>query len=228
MLRKIFFIIVIVCAVTAFTAESRAANISLGASSWYSWWEFKDNQSTKKMGPSLMLGPVVSVGLNNEWSLSAVLLIGKFKMKGDDSNMNLSRLDLDTTINYSLNRYFKVFSGIKYMEYTDTGFYHRSLGPALGIGLTVPVTDSLFFLANGSGIIMLGRHKNSEDSIVAKYKEPGYNTVLSLAYYIESISTTVNLGFRYQYFHTMYDDKSEGGNNDHSFYGPTLSIIYSF
>jgi hypothetical protein len=57
--------------------------------------------------------------------------------------------------------------------------------------------------------------------------ERGVNTSLSLAYYIEPASTTINLGGRYQYIRTKYEENTDCMDENH-FYGITLSATYSF
>ena len=53
---------------------------------------------------------------------------------------------------------------------------------------------------------------------------------LSLAYYIESASTTITLGGRYQWFNIDYekDDPDEFPESNITFYGLTFSAVYSF
>ena len=63
------------------------------------------------------------------------------------------------------------------------------------------------------------------------YNEYGFNTNISLAYYVSDISTVISLGWRFQYLLADYKDK----NNDISLdyirfiiHGVTLTATYNF
>jgi hypothetical protein len=106
-----------------------------------------------------------------------------------------------------------------------------SVGPGLGIGSTLPLTEYLYFLINLSGTYSFGKHEEpQEDSTVSrKLTESGANTTISLAYYIAPASTSITLGFRYQYLYINYsDDTVYSKDEGMSFYGITLSAVYSF
>jgi hypothetical protein len=234
MRRFITFLCISLLSVLIFSKSILAADVSVGVSSWYSTWVMtpKDGGSQSKltMGPELLIGPVVSVQLAKDWALASVVLVStKYNMPQSSGSTKLTRTDSDTTLNYSINKYFKIFPGIKFMRFSFTNGYHQSAGPGFGCGLTLPIFDSLFFVANGSGSYLFGRHKGggSGDSTVGM-REYGYNLTASLAYYIEEITTTVTLGYRYQFFHTQYTSTTNESDLDHVFRGFTASIVYSF
>lgn len=225
------------CAVTllllfAFSAVAHAADLSVGASTWYSWWRFEEGDRKQTFDPALLYGPVLALGFGGHWSLSSVFLYGRFNMDNEDGKSEkIDRFDSDTALNYSINRYIKFFGGAKFMGYAMQGssFSHMALGPALGIGVTLPVSDSLFILWNASGAFLFGKHRDSgSDGQRSGYTEPGLNTNLSLAWYIESMSTTITLGFRYQIFRTLYNEEENWTDMTHQFYGVTLSAVYAF
>ena len=174
----------------------------------------------------------LALGFGGRWSLSSVFLYGRFDMDNEDGKSEkIDRFDSDTALNYSINRYIKFFGGAKFMGYAMQGssFSHMALGPALGIGVTLPVSDSLFILWNASGAFLFGKHRDSgSDGQRSGYTEPGLNTNLSLAWYIESMSTTITLGFRYQIFRTLYNEEENWTDMTHQFYGVTLSAVYAF
>ncbi len=218
--------------VLMFTAAAQAADLSVGASTWYSWWRFEERDRTRSIDPSFLYGPVLALGFGRGWSLSTVFLYGRFTMEEDDgASSKINRYDSDTALNYSINRYIKLFAGPKFMGYTMSrqSFSHIAVGPALGIGITLPLSDSLFLLWNVSGVYLFGEHEQENLGVKSSsdYTEPGVNTNLSLAWYIESASTTLTMGFRYQRFNTYY---AEDGWSDmtHQFYGITLSAVYAF
>jgi hypothetical protein len=117
---------------------------------------------------------------------------------------------------------------------------HTSYGVGSGMSATVPLTDNLFGLATLSGLYLFGKEKfEIQDSVTpfagdrySNFNEYGFNTTLSLGYYIAEASTVVSLGARVQYFETHYKDKY---NTNESFpnvmymiYGFTLTATYTF
>jgi hypothetical protein len=217
-----------------FSKSLLAVDVSVGVSSWYTTWimtpEDTENQGKSKMGPELMIGPAVSVQLAKDWAVSSVVLISsKYEMPEENGTLHLTRTDSDTTLNYSINRYFKVFPGIKFMRFSFPNGYHQSVGPGFGCGVTLPILESLFFIANGSGSYLFGKHKGGGDGdSTLGFNEYGYNVNASFAYYINAISTTVSLGYRYQYFYTNYTSATDQSDLNHVFRGFTASIVYSF
>jgi len=153
-------------------------------------------------------------------------------------DINYRRYDSDTTLNYSLFKWLKVFGGVKYMRYDlrDSGavipplgssnLKHYTYGPGLGLGLTVPLLESLFALANVS-VMRLSGQTSSDGAPNTRCVETGYNVAASLAYYIDSLATTLSLGWRHQYFESN-DRNTEGSNNRFTFTGLTFSAVYNF
>jgi len=225
-------IIISITVLLCFTAIPLfAVDLNLGAATWYSWWEMETDRGTQTIDPTFLVGPVVSLGFSEHWNISMVFLYGQFKMGEDGGNDEINRVDSDISINYAINNYLKIFGGIKAMGYYWNNGHHHSLGPALGIGLTIPVYGNFYLLGNISGMYNYGEHIDEESeyddrrrSIIREY---GYNSTVSLAYYIENASTTVSLGGRYQYFRDDYE-LEQSDDADLRFYGITLSLVYSF
>lgn len=219
-----------------------AADMSAGVSTWYAWWKTVDSKNQMDLKPTLLYGPALSVSLMESWSLSGVFLYGQFKPAGDAEYTpdKISRTDSDVSLNYNITRYFKIFGGGKYMGFKWDERYttgtHWSAGPGLGIGTTLPLTDFLYLLVNLSGTYSWGKHEqenmgenNQQNKTTISINELGANTNITLAYYIKSASTSVNLGFRYQYFNIDYATEGEGYQDEgHYFIGATLAVIYSF
>jgi len=191
-----------------------------------------------------MYGPILSLKLNNDFNLTFVYLYGKFDMRVEgDEKYKLTRRDSDFALNYRLNDYFKIFTGIKYIGWSFTvppnTYKSDGYGPGIGLSVTYPIVENLFLLANISGIYLWGTAKFEDPTLGVhsggynEYKEYGINSNLSIAYYINSVSTTVSLGGRFQYlksdyfpfkfaFETMFADQTN------KFYGITLTATYSF
>lgn len=223
-------------------AHSYASDISIGASAWYATWdiEFIDSSTTADFGSGLLYGPVLSIKFSQNWSISSMFLYGKFPDatspgdQNDGSSFDLSRMDSDTLLNYSLNKYLKIFVGFKYMKWEFTGGSHVSPGGGGGIGFILPVINNVYFLGNVAGLYIDGYHKNSNSENGTDkdtFIEKGYNGSVSLAYYIQSASTTISLGYRFQFIKTVNDEKKSDDSSDEytsKFYGVTLALVYSF
>lgn len=212
-----------------------AADITVGATTWYSWWDFDnpDNNDNPDIDPSFLYGPVLSAKFSDDFNLTFVYLYGKFDMKETDGTIEITRNDSDLALNFRLNDNFKIFAGAKYMGYTFTGFEHIGYGPGAGISFVFPLGNDFFILGNVSGLYLWGSEDNDSSDASQDYNEYGANTGISLAYYIAPASTTISLGGRYQYFKTDYEkaDSTDGSNSGtpvHQFYGITLSATYTF
>jgi hypothetical protein len=218
-----------------FLSNTHALDISIGASGWYAWWDFEESGRTSSeepdIDPTLLYGPVLSMNFTPQWSLSSVFLYGTYEMKqGDGSSDDIDRYDSDTALNYSFNRYIKTFAGFKYMGYKWTKGEHVAYGPALGLALTFPLIDNFYLLLNVSGMYIWGTHEDdgeTEGTVKNDYVETGVNSNISVAYYIAPASTSIILGFRYQYFKSEYD-ADDANDNTHAFYGVVLTAVYSF
>ncbi len=231
--RTILFpLILLTCLILLFSSNAHALDISIGVSGWYAWWDMKsDDGGDESIDPEPLYGPALAINFSPNWSLTTVFLYGKYKI-GDsgDGPGDMDRYDSDTAINYSFNRYIKAFGGFKYMGYDWSDGDHMSYGPALGIALTLPLIDNFYLLLNVSGMYLIGKENGTLETTGEKveidYYEIGVNSNISLAYYIAPASTSLILGFRYQYFEIDYDKYQ--GNSQHSFYGVTAAAVYSF
>jgi hypothetical protein len=198
----------------------------------------------------LVCGPLVSVRLGDSLSWGNMLLVGKYdgilKMRvvetatgnSQSSEMKFTtwRGDIDSTLNYSLNRYFKVFGGVKcmYMEYAmssegdDSNTNSKGVGPALGVSLSLPLTDNLFGVFNVSSLYLRTVMDPAEGKDMW-FNVLGGNTTLSLAYYFSSLSLTASAGVRYQQLRYFESTSGTGmDKSDDKFYGLVFSLIYTF
>ncbi len=243
-MKKFFLTALLISAfLTLLPGQLRALDISIGANTWYSWWDFDTDtdDESMKFKPALLYGPVLSIRFLDDWSVSSVFLYGSYKPKESSQNGpdGIDRYDSDTLLNYSIGKYFKVFAGVKFMGFqwdeSNGEGTHRGIGPGFGIALTAPLTDQLFLLFNVSGLYLKTKHRQEYSyegiggSETYDVNETGANSMISLAYYFPAISTSVTLGFRVQY--VKMDIKEEGEHMEDAnmlFYGATLSAVYSF
>jgi len=199
--------------------------VGIGASAWYADWKFEATHDVD-FDPTILYGPILTLGFSPQWSLSGVFLYGKYKESSDGGPGEISRFDSDVALNYSISTYIKVFAGFKYMGYSFDDGDHAGYGPGFGISLIAPLTDTFFLIGNLSGLYIWGHHKDTNNDF--DYTEPGFNAGVALAYHFTGASTIVSLGGRYQFFKTQPDNSSADNENKHTFYGVTLSAIYSF
>ena len=238
MKKSIIRIILTSLVILMFSAlNAGAVDISIGASGWYNDWVMKNDGGTEgdtEFDPAIVFGPVLSVRFLEDWTISSIFLWGKYDMYGGGSSTaeEITRIDSDSALNFSINRYFKVFAGLKVLRFSWSDGSHNGLGPAAGFGLTIPVGGNFYILGNLSGAYIFGKHDGTDHDTgqptSTDYNEKGFNSNLTLAYYVQAISTTISLGFRYQLFYTDYKDNTSQTNQYHHIYGVILLAVYSF
>lgn len=182
-----------------------------------------------------------------------------------ESSQDVWKHDLDATLSYRISDVIKFFVGFKYQHYSidrsggailmvgatpypcpGTGAMDfNGYGLGMGLSFTIPVGHNFYILWNVSAIGMLNIIRLDSrmlylgyilpDSGTGYFISPGANTTLSLAYYIESASTTISLGFRYQYIHYLRSGGDltaqvarMGNDNRDQFYGVMISAVYNF
>lgn len=219
-----------------------AVEMSAGVSTWYAWWDYiKQDDIKAEVDPTLLYGPALSLKINDDFNLTFLFLYGKFNVDQTDLitsekySYDVKRFDSDNALNYRINNYCKFYIGAKYSSYSfdiatsgwDSSMEHNSFGPATGISAVFPLSNDFFIIGNLGGFYLWGNEENSGSgySETSKGKDYGLNSTLSIAYYINSASTTISLGGRYQYLKMDYEDQD---TTDTKFYGITLSATYSF
>ncbi len=227
-MKKAILCAAIACLVLAGTPiASHALNIGVGATGWYADWIFDSKEEDPNIPMAPLYGPVLTVGFAEKWSLAGVFLYGKFNPEGDKLGPDkLTRYDSDTTINYSITRFMNLFVGFKYMGFSEEGVSHKGYGSGPGLSFTLPMTDNLFFLGNVSALYIWGHHKDPGTEY--DYNEQCVNAGASFAYSFTGASTVVSLGVRGQRFITKPKEKPNSGEITHTFYGVTLTAVYSF
>ena len=248
MKRRIIALCAVFTVLACVPAVSMAAMVSVGASTWYTWWDPSDEML--EFDPFLLYGPVLAVKLSQDFSLSTVLLVGNTggEVNNDeglpddyDWNLKVRRVDNDTALNYSLGSVFKLFAGCKVMWYRvtfntpDTSAYptitqgeevvttELCVGPAAGLSATFNPFGNVFLMGNVSGMCLRSKYEDDQEG-ASTFMLYGYNAALSVAYYIPAASTVTALGGRYQ----AAKSENEAHKNWERFYGVTLSATYSF
>jgi len=229
-----FFKKIILLSVSLISVSSiaTASDFTAGVTAWYTNWsvEDEDGSSGADVDPSILYGPALLLRLNEIYSITFVFLYGSFRFHDSESE-TIYRYDSDLAINYRLSEYFKIFAGAKYMRFEARGkFYNHSLGPALGLGVTIPVLDNLFIIGNASGLYSWGEEVNQDSSTdntgVRFY---GMNSSLMLSWYIPAASASLSIGGRYQPVVMIQEDRpSSEDETKFQFYGLTATAVYSF
>jgi len=246
--------IAICCLSVIIPCKVYALDITVGATTWFAWWDIDQGKMAADISPKFLYGPALAVKFNDDFNLTFVFLYGKYDYDGSEyhsgvfnDSIKTKRSDSDLAINYKLHDYFKVFAGLKYMAYTmdrKSGAVptaaqpdpmrisiksdHYGIGPGMGLSATYPIIDNLFILGTFSGFYLWGNEEvspNYEQNHNISLNEYGFNSNISIAYYIAPASTVVSLGGRFQYFITQYDEYI---NIRHMFYGITLTATYTF
>ncbi|MBP7736848.1 MAG: hypothetical protein KA369_12805 [Spirochaetes bacterium] len=124
---------------------AHSTSLTVGVTGWYAWWDYalKDLDSGKSLpftakskftlNPAPIYGPVVTLGINKQWSISALFLCGShYRMsagfydlsgvsKESFHTKNMFKYDLDTTVSYAPVSFFKVFVGFKVQSVKEKG-----------------------------------------------------------------------------------------------------------
>lgn len=210
------------------SGSAHASDLGIGIAGWYADWKMEREQ-TRKMDPVFYIGPSISYQFAQSWSTTLVALFtpSPYEMKEDNKSTDVKRYDADLTLNYQLIRYIKIFFGGKYLGFFFNDGKHYGAGPGGGIGLTIPVIDNFYFLANASALYLWGTHKDNERTM--DFTEYGYNTTAHLAYYAASLGLTTSVGYRYQPVKSKYNTNDPNHKKDeHTFKGFTVLLVKSF
>lgn len=211
-----------------------AADITVGASAWYTSWdiELEDDLGTIESEMGLMYGPVFSIAFLDRWSLAGLFLYGKFEdpeMDGVSLWSNQDRYDFDLTLNFAINKVFKIFAGGKYIRFIfhvpgSEDSSYTMFGPGAGLSATFNIWASLYLTANASYVYMKGEAELVDSTVDLVTR--GVNASMALAWYIAPASTTLYIGGRYQ---RLLEDRKEDDNfKYHEMLGFTASATYSF
>src|SRR4030042_126970 len=193
---------------------------------------------------------MLTLDLSSRINLTSIFVVGKYRLRASvleffpnryvtlftissHPDIGIYKFDFDSTLNIMLNRFLKLFCGIKYQHYSYNkadllredfsigGLYiytrekvvYHGLSCGIGLGFNVMLVQNLYLLWNVSGLIQkpIMMRRRSEyllfasgifpikERLIPEYYAAGANTSLSFAYVIDPLSTTISLGFRYQY-----------------------------
>jgi hypothetical protein len=158
------------------------------------------------------------------------------------------KFDADFLLGYRVSDSLRLFFGPKFQGYSynmdsdslfaalmpniDAFFFSGGLG--CGASFTIQLYQNLYLLPTVSLFTLIGGGSikgsgfGSGDYSTQTSVAVGANAIASLAYYIESISTTVSLGFRMQYLYYFSKPTEMYVDDGDFFYGIHLSAVYNF
>lgn len=180
--RKILAVVsLIVCA-----DSLEALEVGIGATCWYAWWnpmfenrmlnvqryidktgqEVRDTRNSTELEPSVLGGPVFTIGLTDRISFSGAFVYGPFyHARSEYSNyvvtydvtntiqdsMDIKKYDSDMVLSYRLGNFMNVFMGLKYQGYRYEGTRHQIVHGSLPPDSTYSGEYSVGYDAIGTG-----------------------------------------------------------------------------
>ncbi len=187
--------------------------------------DMKDRRVTLS-GP--IYGPTLMVKVAPRWTISGNFLYGSFDYEyGFLKIVGIHKLEADLIASYQILDWLRFYWGGKYFGMIHSLVENQKGGMGLGFAFNIHLYRGLYLLPNVSALGLADK-----DWLTA-----GVNGTLSLAYYFEKIRLTVALGGRCQYLKDVYQHRNERalmlvnrgrGDRDDLFYGPTLSLVYTF
>ena len=129
-------------------------------------------------------------------------------------------------------------------SYSEDAVSFNGLSAGFGAGFTFRLYKNLYAMwslsARYQRPFIIIRHNDltildgmpvpQRQKFIPSYNSIGANSVLSLAYLMEDLSTTLSLGFRYQYLYNFGSDTQYvmlDRKSDH-FYGITVALVYAY
>lgn len=209
-----------------------------------------------RMGPGAIFGPALSVAFNKTWSLawnfqygrydakaSALIYLGGLLIPGN-INFKADKMDSDLLAMVSLSKYVRLFFGPRYQGYRynekfllikSSPVKYHSIALGVGAALTVPLGASFYFVPNLSLVGLVGWEEKNLFKVSYTLKSDariagalGCNGNVDFGYFIAPAGVTITLGFRVQYLHYLKKTRDSYGNNADLFFGPNMSVIYTY
>ncbi len=255
-------------------ATSPAGTYFFGTKGWYTTWDsgildwlekdiaisFRENRldfsAHKDPGTGYLAGELLGYQTDDaKWSFSLALMMvssfeqdwhgsaGTMELSGD---VRLKRYDFDLAVNYTLNKYLKIYGGYKYQD-MDLDFilsFETMMGaqtdifrvdsqahiPTIGLGAVYPLQKRIV-VGGQAGLLyaiidMKLKTSGADSENIWPHPGLGFNTEANVTY-MPWKNLIFQLGYRYQAFTT----KARGpGREDITTsyditYGPTLSLV---
>ncbi len=179
---RLQFILILGLVISVMPIRAWAAGMDLAMSTWFCQWQpsWSTEKSGYKVKPAVFFGPGLSFRLPGNVTVSSGFLYASLKAtavqkdtssrwSSSNEQRAIKRYDSDTTISYSFNRLFKLYTGFKYTRYkyentstqlqylllslfsgTLEQYRYDNYAPALGFGFTIHLIENFFLLINTS------------------------------------------------------------------------------
>ncbi len=197
------FCIFLIAIILVPSPSKAAASMSIGPYGWWAWWQPNFREWLMGKGEDMELplkkkftmesrplyGCALSFNFSERWSLSNTFVMGFYRAKANYWSYNfllpsipvlpsyvsqkIRKIDVDSTLNYTLLKYLKFYVGLKYQNYNynkvkrlllvaggnsslfsfkKINLDYHGLGLGIGLGFNVNLVDNLYLLANISAL----------------------------------------------------------------------------
>ena len=153
-------------------------------------------------------------------------------------------MDSDLLAMVTLAKFVKLFFGPRYQGYRynekfllikSSPVVYHSVSMGVGAAFTVPIGASFYFLPNISLVGLVGWEEQNPfklsytlQSVPGISGALGFNANVDFGYFVVPAGLTITAGFRVQYLHYLKKARVSYGNNADIFFGPSVSVIYTY
>lgn len=250
-----------------------SVSLGFGTSySWWTpvWGSFKGGWVRPyeyAIDPNFLYGPLVMVQFNPSWGLSGSFTYGTYRAKTTQIanpiqlilppsleflrspvflriSKEVTKMDADLLVNYTVNRHIRIFFGPKYQgySYTEEAFLSRAklrydaLSFGAGMNFTLRIIGDFYFNPAFSAIGLYGFERISgtkfrsftADQSTGRAAAVGGNGSAMFSYYIPAAWMTLALGYRAQCIYYFVKQNKSYGNEYDLFHGPYVAAIVTF
>jgi hypothetical protein len=230
---KKYFSYFIISALLIFSSSllpvySHAAEVNLGATVWCSWWNaYWMNKSempfvpTFKGYPTATGGPLLSLKINEKWSIDANYIYGKFESDRSgyvpftvpilmipllisiSQDRKTERHELDFIISHYIQQYVKIFVGFKYSGYfiddqikiifftMKSANDNNYAGPVLGATFRIPLVSTLTLDPTITWVMQFGTYQPNTGFLYGIYNSISGISTTALMYYGPEIALSL-------------------------------------
>jgi hypothetical protein len=219
-------VVMIMLLATVVFAQERTV-VTLGGTWWNAAYSYEDEDGNKlaDIGSGNSFGPNISIN-HGKLNFGASLLFGSFPIESYnygleelDTDVNMSRNDLNFTLGYRVHRYINIFAGVKYLKWStkvdindfelvtgtdywgdpiyetvDASYEDAVSGPLYGLGLSAVIplgSEGLYLFGSLAG---MGGTLTSETTVEAGGRSASDDTGD-----LSTTLATINLGLGYRW-----------------------------
>jgi len=193
---------------------------------WSLSWNFQYGQYVARARALIWFPPLIPV-----------LIPGNIRFR-------VAKMDSDLLAMVTLAKFVKLFFGPRYQGYRynekfllikSSPVVYHSVSMGVGAAFTVPIGASFYFLPNISLVGLVGWEEQNPfklsytlQSVPGISGALGFNANVDFGYFVVPAGLTITAGFRVQYLHYLKKARVSYGNNADIFFGPSVSVIYTY